>query len=153
VRGLVLGAASLAALLGLALACSRGEPQGGGSDAGTTAPAPPAAPAPATPAPSATSAAPGEAPAKPTATGDPAKGRQIYALNCTACHNADPTKDGALGPAIAGSSLELVTARVLHAAYPPGYTPKRQTQQMVALPHLEPALPDIAAYLQSVKPD
>lgn len=119
--------------------------------AGTTMP--PAAPAPAAPA------VPAEAPPAPaprdaalhTGPGDAAKGKQIYAINCTACHNADPAQDGALGPAIAGSSLTLVEARVVHASYPPGYTPKRPTQQMVALPHLAAAVPDLAAYLQSVR--
>jgi mono/diheme cytochrome c family protein len=90
--------------------------------------------------------------AAPAAGGDVAKGRTVYLTNCTACHNSDPSIDGTLGPAVAGSSRELVEARVLHAAYPPGYTPKRPTQQMIALPHLAPAVPDLAAFLASVKP-
>ncbi|MBI3394621.1 MAG: cytochrome c [Spirochaetia bacterium] len=58
------------------------------------------------------------------------RGRIIYQGTCIACHNMDPTKDGAVGPAIKGSSLELVTARVTEASYPPGYQPKRQTKLM-----------------------
>ena len=60
-------------------------------------------------------------------------------------------------PAIAGSSLELVTARVLHGSvnydksYPPGYSPKRPTRMMTPLPHLKPDIGDIAAYLQQAK--
>ena len=50
----------------------------------------------------------------------------------------DPRTDGSLGPAVAGASLELLTARVLRAEYPAGYTPKRETRVMVPLPHLEP---------------
>ena len=38
-------------------------------------------------------------------------------------------------------------ARLLHAEYPPGYTPKRPTQQMVVMPYLEPYIDVLAAYL------
>ena len=76
-------------------------------------------------------------------------GRSVYNANCIACHSVDPTKDGALGPAVAGSSLALLDARVLRAEYPEGYEPKRETRVMIALPHLEPRLPELAAYLES----
>ena len=78
------------------------------------------------------------------------KGKLVYAANCTACHNADPTKDGTIGPAIAGSSLELVRARVMKAEYPPGYTPKRDSHLMPAQPFLSADVPDLAAYLGSL---
>ena len=77
-------------------------------------------------------------------------GRRAYVANCTACHHLDPTKDGTIGPAVAGSPLALVEARVLRAEYPPGYTPKRDTQAMAPLPHLEKELPALAAYLGSL---
>ena len=77
------------------------------------------------------------------------RGKRAYAANCTACHNPDPTKDGTVGPAIAGSSLELVRARVLKAEYPPGYTPKRDSHLMPAQPFLAADVPDLAAYLGS----
>ena len=77
-------------------------------------------------------------------------GRSVYNANCIACHGLDPTKDGALGPAVAGSSLTLIEARVLRAEYPEGYEPKRATRVMVALAHLEPRLGELAAYLQSL---
>ncbi|HEY1265642.1 MAG TPA: c-type cytochrome [Candidatus Binatia bacterium] len=80
--------------------------------------------------------------------GDPKRGRAIYLTTCAACHNNDPSKDGAIGPAIKGSSKELVEARVLRAAYPPGYTPKRRTTMMPAQPDLKPAIPDIVAFLR-----
>jgi mono/diheme cytochrome c family protein len=80
--------------------------------------------------------------------GDPKRGRAIYLTNCAACHNNDPSKDGAIGPAIKGSSKELVEARVLRAGYPPGYTPKRRTTMMPAQPDLQPAIPDIVAFLR-----
>lgn len=79
-----------------------------------------------------------------------AAGRKVYNANCIACHGMDPTKDGALGPAVSGASLELIEARVLRAAYPEGYVPKRSSRVMVALPHLEPKLPELAAYLDSL---
>lgn len=78
-----------------------------------------------------------------------ARGEKIYKNVCATCHNVDPRYDGTVGPAIAGSSLELLQAKVLNGKYPPGYTPKRQSAIMPQLPHLKANLPDIAAYLQS----
>ncbi len=77
-------------------------------------------------------------------------GRSVYNANCIACHSLDPTKDGALGPAVAGASLGLLEARVIRAEYPEAYEPKRATRVMVALPHLETRLPELAAYLESL---
>jgi len=79
-----------------------------------------------------------------------AAGRAIYNANCIACHAMDPRIDGALGPAAAGASAELIAARVLRAEYPEGYTPKRETRVMIPLPHLESKLPELTAYLQSL---
>jgi mono/diheme cytochrome c family protein len=82
-------------------------------------------------------------------SGDPriARGRQIYLTNCTACHAQDPSQPGPVGPEIAGSSLELLRAKVLRNEYPPGYTPRRDTRAMVPLAHLEPELDALAAFL------
>ncbi len=80
-----------------------------------------------------------------------AKGEQVYKNVCATCHGGDPNEDGVLGPAIADASMELLTARIVHGNYPEGYTPKRASNQMVALPHLEPVIPEIHAYLQSVR--
>ena len=87
---------------------------------------------------------------EPKAPSDPLaeRGRSVYVQQCIACHNPDPAQPGAVGPAIKGSSRELVEARVLHAGYPPGYTPKRTTTAMVALPHLEGDIDALAAYLK-----
>jgi len=79
-----------------------------------------------------------------------AQGRQVYAANCTACHNQDPNQPGALGPAIAGSSEALLQAKVLRGEYPAGYTPKRESHAMIPLPHLTNEIPGLAAYLASV---
>lgn len=91
------------------------------------------------------------APRAGTVEGDRAalveRGSVIYHSTCIACHAADPNQAGGLGPPIAGSPLELLRAKVLRNAYPPGYTPKRDTSNMVPLPYLEEDLPAIAAYL------
>jgi mono/diheme cytochrome c family protein len=79
-----------------------------------------------------------------------ARGKSVYETNCTACHARDPRADGPVGPANACSSTELIRAKVLRNEYPPGYAPKRDTQAMIPLAHLEPELPAIAAYLQSL---
>jgi len=76
-----------------------------------------------------------------------ARGKAIYIANCAACHNPDPAKEGALGPAVSGSSMELLEARILRAEYPPGYTPMRDSALMLKLPHLERELPALYAYL------
>ena len=80
-------------------------------------------------------------------------GKRAYVANCIACHNADPTKEGTLGPALAGSPLALVEARVMRAEYPPGYTPKRGSSLMPAQPFLKKDVPDLAAYLESLAPN
>ncbi|MDD4976510.1 MAG: cytochrome c [Bacteriovorax sp.] len=77
------------------------------------------------------------------------RGKSAYLANCTACHNPDPRLVGSIGPDIAGSSLELITARVLHQSYPPGYKSKRKSSLMPALPFLERDLPALHAYLNS----
>jgi mono/diheme cytochrome c family protein len=87
------------------------------------------------------------------ALSEPARrGRSTYVANCTACHAMDPTRTGSLGPDIAGSSRELIEARVMRAQYPPGYSPKRASVAMVALPHLAAHIDDIYAYLSEVAP-
>jgi len=77
------------------------------------------------------------------------RGEQVYLNNCTACHARDPGQPGPVGPPVAGSSRELLEAKVLRNEYPSGYTPKRDTQAMIPLAHLEPELPALAAYLAS----
>lgn len=106
--------------------------------------------------------APTPSPSPATATSTPvadmrtpeeriAAGRVTYNANCIACHAMDPTQDGALGPAVAGSSAELIAARILRGEYPTGYTPKRETRVMVPMPHLQDKLPELVAYLDSLK--
>ena len=86
-------------------------------------------------------------PAKTAQGGDAQRGKAVYLANCIACHNNDPSRDGPIGPAVKGSSRELVEARVLRAAYPAGYTPKRKTAAMPPQPYLKSAVPDLVAFL------
>jgi mono/diheme cytochrome c family protein len=120
-----------AALLLAACGPDAPSPPSGGSSPSSGAPS------------SSTAAGAGTAPA----AGDPQKGRQIWLGNCVACHATDPSKDGPLGPAVAGASRELVEARVVRGEYPPGYAPKRPSKVMPARPDLGPSVPDLAAYL------
>jgi mono/diheme cytochrome c family protein len=78
------------------------------------------------------------------------RGRQVFQANCTTCHSIDPRQPGPVGPAIAGSPLELLRYKVLHNEYPPGYKPQRTTHAMIPFPQLEGDLPAIAAYLDSL---
>jgi mono/diheme cytochrome c family protein len=64
------------------------------------------------------------------------QGKMIYISRCIACHNADPKKQGSLGPDVWGSSKELLEARVVHGKYPEGYTPKKDSRIMVPMPEL-----------------
>ena len=76
------------------------------------------------------------------------RGKQVYLTECIACHNIDPAKDGPLGPAVKGSSQELLEAKVLRVSYPPGYAPKRPTALMPPMPKLAAKIPDLAAFLR-----
>jgi mono/diheme cytochrome c family protein len=78
-----------------------------------------------------------------------AKGRSLYLVHCIACHNPNPSLDGSLGPAIRGSSLDLLRARALRAEYPPGYKPKRDTHIMPKLPLTEEDVANLHAFLNA----
>lgn len=80
-----------------------------------------------------------------------ARGKASYMSNCIACHNPNPTLAGSVGPDVDRASLELITARVMHMAYPPGYKPKRNSMLMPAMPYLEGDLPALYAYLNTFK--
>ena len=76
------------------------------------------------------------------------RGKQVYLTECIACHHSDPVKDGPLGPAVKGSSQELLEAKVIRASYPPGYIPKRTSAVMPPMPKLAPKIPELAAFLR-----
>jgi mono/diheme cytochrome c family protein len=88
---------------------------------------------------------------KPRQLSAVARGEVIYRTNCASCHNLDPNLPGSIGPAIAGSSRALLDARVLHAAYPPGYRPQRKTHTMRPLPWLNGHMDDLAAFLAAAR--
>jgi mono/diheme cytochrome c family protein len=75
-------------------------------------------------------------------------GKQVYLAECIACHNPDPSRDGVLGPSIKGASQELLEAKVIRGAYPPGYAPKRPTALMPLQPKLASKIPQLAAFLR-----
>jgi len=79
------------------------------------------------------------------------RGRVLYTVNCAVCHNANPNLPGSLGPPIAGAPRALVEARVLHAAYPPGYKPKRTSHVMQPLPWLAPNIDQLTAFLDAAR--
>jgi mono/diheme cytochrome c family protein len=96
-------------------------------------------------------AACGESPSSrpgPATGGNPDLGRQVYLGQCASCHASDPGQRGPVGPAVKGSSRELLEARLLRGTYPPGYTPKQATTVMQPMPHLAANLDDLAAYLR-----
>jgi len=83
------------------------------------------------------------------------RGKSVYSTQCIACHNSNPKEAGALGPAVAGSSLELLQHRVVTGTFPPGYTPKPAPSggqiHMPPMPHLKDEVPAIHAYLNAIK--
>ncbi len=76
-----------------------------------------------------------------------ARGKTVYAGNCIACHNPDPKLVGAVGPAVYGSSLELLEGRLIKGTYPDGYKPKRPSAGMPVFPHLAAEIPALHAFL------
>ncbi len=85
-----------------------------------------------------------QAPSDPLAE----RGRQVYLAQCIQCHNAAPAQDGAVGPAVRSASREVLEAKILRGAYPPGYKPKRPTAVMPPQPGLAQEIPALAAYLK-----
>lgn len=75
------------------------------------------------------------------------RGRGVYMNVCIACHNADPARDGMIGPNLVGATRELIEWRVVKGIYPPGYTPKRSTSAMPALPYLAADVDDLYAFV------
>jgi mono/diheme cytochrome c family protein len=75
------------------------------------------------------------------------KGERVYLNVCVACHHANPAEDGSVGPAIAGSSRELLEAKVVRGEYPPGYTPKRPSAAMPPFAYLADQIDALHAFL------
>lgn len=89
------------------------------------------------------------------AAGDIAKGKRLYLSNCIQCHNKDPNLKGSIGPEMIDAPLEVMTAKVMTGKYPEvlpaGFVPKRKTKAMRPIVKLKADIPDIHAYVQSVK--
>jgi mono/diheme cytochrome c family protein len=85
---------------------------------------------------------------EPKLSAEGERGRQIYLSQCIACHNADPSKAGPIGPDVRGASAELLRAKVIDGTYPPGSTPKRPTKLMQPMPNLANDIPALAEYLR-----
>jgi len=82
------------------------------------------------------------------------EGEKVYQSVCIACHNGNPNLDGALGPANAGASAELLAAKVLRSEYPSGYAPKRPgSNTMPRFEYLADKIPALAAYLAESRAD
>ena len=133
-----IAAGAFTAALAIALACGDSDDRPAPSPESSTTPAKPAPPAP-----------PAAKPAQPEASPEKLakRGRSIYMSNCAACHNQDATLAGAVGPEIAGSSRELIEAKVMRNEYPPGHIPLRDSRAMIPLPYLEKELPALHAFL------
>ncbi len=78
-------------------------------------------------------------------------GKRLYQAQCSSCHHRDPHQDHVLGPAVAGSSFELLEARILRAEYPEGYQPKRSTKIMLRMPALKTQIEALYVYLNEVE--
>ena len=76
------------------------------------------------------------------------RGESIYRSACITCHAADPSQDGNIGPAIAGSSEQLLRLKLVKGTYPSGYTPKHASKLMPNFEYLEAYSGDLAAFLQ-----
>jgi len=54
-----------------------------------------------------------------------ADGRKLFITNCIACHSADPTRDGTVGPALRGTPFNVLKTKLIEGKYPEGYPGKR----------------------------
>lgn len=78
-------------------------------------------------------------------------GKSLYMNRCCSCHNVNPTKIGAIGPDLAGSSLELITLKTQKKEYPKNYIPKRKTKVMPIIKLTDAQIKNIYEYISSFK--
>lgn len=87
----------------------------------------------------------------PTDTVQNLEGKRLYVSNCTRCHNANPTKPGAIGPELVTTPREVFATKVPTGKYPSGYSPKRRTKIMPKFPGLTNKTDLIYNYIRSFK--
>ncbi|MBL8021259.1 MAG: cytochrome c [Leptospirales bacterium] len=76
-------------------------------------------------------------------------GRKLYIANCIACHSGDPKQDGTVGPSLAGSSFELLKAKLIEGKYPAGYAGKRPISgTMPKYPFSDDQIKSLEAFLK-----
>lgn len=78
-------------------------------------------------------------------------GKTLYHANCIRCHNANPTKPGAIGPELITTPAAVFKVKVPTGNYPAGYTPKRRTKIMPKFPGLTNKTDLIYNYIRSFK--
>lgn len=82
-------------------------------------------------------------------------GRRVYFSNCISCHNKDPNLNGAVGPLLVDSPIEIIESKIMTGKYPQklpeGYKPKRTTKLMRPLTKLKDNVKDVYAWIQSMK--
>lgn len=81
------------------------------------------------------------------------EGKGLYVINCIRCHNANPTKAGAIGPELYTTPNNVFTTKVPNGTYPNGYAPKRRTKIMPKFKSLTTKTDLIYNYIRSFKND
>ena len=82
-------------------------------------------------------------------TNDIEKGRTVYFANCVSCHNNNPKKPGSIGPAVYGVSIDVLTQKLVSGKYPENYIPKRTSNIMPLMPHLNSEISNLYAFINS----
>lgn len=90
-------------------------------------------------------------PAKAAYQGDPAKGKEIAATVCVACHNADGNSTQAANPKLAGQHARYLLKQMKNFKAPDGKQPERVNAVMNGMiaPYTEEQMRDLAAWFAS----
>ena len=82
-------------------------------------------------------------------TTDIERGKMVYFANCVSCHNNNPKKTGSIGPEVHGVSIDVLTQKIVSGKYPENYRPKRSSNIMPSMPHLNKEISNLHAFLNS----
>ena len=77
------------------------------------------------------------------------KGKMVYFANCVSCHNHTPKKSGSIGPEVYGVPIDVLTQKIIYGKYPKSYRPKRTSNIMQLMPHLNKEILNLHAFLNS----